>query len=295
MKLLLVPCAIALVMNSSRLQAQQPGDTRAAIAKIAADAQGKVGVAVMNLESGDTLSFNGTMRLPMQSVFKFPIAMAVLNEVDRGKLSLNKKVHVKKKELLVKIWSPLLEKYTTDEFDITIAELLLYTVSQSDNNGCDILLKEIGGAKKVDGYIRSLGIKGMAIKASEKEMQSAWSVQYTNWCEPVAMIQLLKIFYQGKALQKSSNDLLWKWMVETATGPERIKGLLGKDVVVAHKTGTSGTNNDGITAATNDVGIVVLGNNLHLAVAVFVSDAEANQSVRENVIARIAQLVCDRK
>lgn len=285
----------ALLMLTCRLLYAQQDNIRVAIANIAQAAQGKVGVAVMNLESGDTVSLNGTVRFPMQSVFKFPIAMAVLHEVDRGKLSLDKMIRVKKKDLMLKTWSPMLEKYTADEFEISISELLAYTVSQSDNNGCDILLKEIGGTKKVNNYIRDLGVKGIAIKATEKEMHSAWSVQYNNWCEPIAMMQLLKIFYEGKTLLKASNDFLWKLLVETSTGPNRLKGLLTKNITVAHKTGTSGTNNDGITAATNDVGIIVLSATQHIAIAVFVSDAEANESVRENVIAQIAMLVSDTK
>ncbi len=293
MKIQLLTTAL-LILTGQLLYAQQD-NIRVAIANIAQAAQGKVGVAVMNLESGDTVSLNGTVRFPMQSVFKFPIAMAVLHEVDRGKLSLDKMIRVKKKDLMLKTWSPMLEKYTANEFEISISELLAYTVSQSDNNGCDILLKEIGGTKKVNNYIRDLGVKGIAIKATEKEMHSAWNVQYNNWCEPIAMMQLLKIFYEGKTLLKTSNDLLWKLLVETSTGPNRLKGLLAKNITVAHKTGTSGTNNDGITAATNDVGIIVLSATQHIAIAVFVSDAEANESVRENVIAQIALLVSDTK
>ena len=57
-------------------------------------------------------------------------------------------------------------------FEISISELLAYTVSQSDNNGCDILLKEIGGTKKVNNYIHDLGVKVIAIKLTE-EMHSA--------------------------------------------------------------------------------------------------------------------------
>jgi beta-lactamase class A len=77
------------------------------------------------------------------------------------------------------------------------------------------------------------------------------------------------------------------------TGPKRIKGLLTKDAVVARKTGTSGTR-DGITAATNDIGVIYLPNGKHLAIAVFVSDSPADEKTRESVIARIAKAAFDR-
>ena len=82
-------------------------------------------------------------------------------------------------------------------------------------------------------------------------------------------------------------------MSESSTGPQRLKGLLPAGTVVAHKTGSSWTEN-GITAATNDIGIVTLPNGRHLAIAVFVSDSPADQATREGVIAKIARAVWER-
>ena len=77
-------------------------------------------------------------------------------------------------------------------------------------------------------------------------------------------------------------------MTETTTGPKRIKGLLPDGTVVAHKTGTSSTVN-GMTAATNDVGLVTLPRGQHLAIAVFVSDSTADSAIREEVIAKVTR------
>ena len=59
-------------------------------------------------------------------------------------------------------------------------------------------------------------------------------------------------------------------------------------MTVAHKTGTSYTNQEGITAATNDVGIITLPDGSHLIISVFIKDAHADEATREAVIARIA-------
>lgn len=81
-------------------------------------------------------------------------------------------------------------------------------------------------------------------------------------------------------------------MTETRTGLKRIKGLLPERTVVAHKTGTSSTVN-GVTAATNDVGLVTLPSGQHLAIAVFVSDSQATDVIREEVIAKVARAAWD--
>jgi hypothetical protein len=55
-----------------------------------------------------------------------------------------------------------------------------------------------------------------------------------------------------------------------------------------HKTGTSGVKN-GLAAATNDLGLIVLPDGRRLALAVFVTDSKADEATREAVIARIAK------
>ncbi|HVS94144.1 MAG TPA: class A beta-lactamase, subclass A2 [Mucilaginibacter sp.] len=259
---------------------------------ISTEAKGIVGVSILNIETGDTINYNAHSRLVMHSVFKFPIALAVLNLLDKGKYKLNEKMKVRKSDMRPNTWSPLRDKYP-DGADITLAGILGYMVSQSDNTACDYLLKKIGGPQVVEDYIHSLGVKGIAIKASEADMASAWEVQYTNWAKPADLVKLLDLFYNGKILSKASNDFLYKIMTETTTGPNRIRGLLPKDAVVAHKTGTSPTNDAKLTPATNDIGIITLPNGKHLAVAIMVCNSTADEAARDGVIAKIAKAAWD--
>lgn len=270
----------------------QKNTDRTKIQEITQAAQGHVGMAMISLEDGDTITLNGQGRFPMQSVFKLPLAVAVLDQVDKGKFSLDQLIHIRKEELLPETWSPIRDKFP-EGTDMKLSDILAYTVSLSDNNGCDLLFRLVGGTDYVDQYIHGLGIDSIAIKATEEQMANAWEVQYTNWASPVAIIQLLQGIHTGKYLSKSSNDFLLRIMKETTTGPKRMRGLLPKETVVAHKTGTSGTNAAGISAATNDVGIVTLPDGKHYAIAVFVSDSKANEATRDAVIARLTHLFWD--
>ncbi|MBW8684462.1 class A beta-lactamase, subclass A2 [Chitinophaga rhizophila] len=285
-------CAIALLsLLSYKHSTAQKNTIRQKIATIAATARGHVGMAMMSLEDGDTITLNGYDRYPMQSVFKVPLAIAVLDQVDKGKLSLDQLIHIRKEELLP-TWSPIGKKFP-EGTDMKLRDVLAYTVSQSDNNGCDILFRLVGGTTYVEQYIRGLGIDSISIKANEEQMAKAWEVQYTDWCTPVAMLQLLKGIHAGQYLSASSNDFLLQIMRETTTGPGRMRGLLPKNAEVAHKTGTSGSK-DGITAATNDAGIVTLPNGKKYAIVVFVSDARADEATRDSVIAQLTKLFWDK-
>jgi beta-lactamase class A len=284
---------LSVFLMSCGTENKQSNTLRSDISQISQAAQGTVGIALMNLENGDTLTCNGSLHLPMQSVFKFPIAIAVLNKVDSGMLSLDQQIHISKEQMTPKIWSPLRDKFPNGNIDVSIRELISYMVSQSDNVACDALIELAGGPAQIESYLHSLGIKDIAITCNEQVMQSAWNIQYNNWCTPQQMMYILADFYKGKYLSPASTAYLIKVMTETSTSMKRIMGLLPEGTVAARKSGTGGTNKDGLTAATNDVGIITLPNGKHLVIAAFVSDSKANDSVRDLVIARITKAAYD--
>ncbi|MGI4804215.1 MAG: class A beta-lactamase, subclass A2 [Janthinobacterium lividum] len=262
------------------------------IIEIAKEAKGTIGVSVLNIETKKNISYNGNLHLPMQSVMKFPIALTVLHEIDLGKFKIDQLIHISKSDL-PKTYSPLRDKYPEGNVDVSLRELLSYMVSQSDNDACDILLNLIGGPKQVENYMHLLGIKNIAVKASEFQMAQAWDVQFTNWCEPVAMTQLLNIAFRPDFLSKNSHAYLWQMLQETITGPKQIKGLLPAETIVAHKTGRFDAEELGRKSTTNDAGVITLQNNQHLVITVFISNSVADLTTRESVIARIAKAAFD--
>lgn len=124
----------------------------------------------------------------------------------------------------------------------------------------------------------------MAIPTSRASTSRGQALRAT----PDAMAGLLRDLQKGKGLSASSRCLLLGLMTTSKTGTDRIKGLLPKGTVVAHKTGSSGTVN-GLTRATNDAGLVTLPDGRHLAIVVFVSDTRVDETTRDTVIAKIAR------
>jgi beta-lactamase class A len=290
-KFLLFVFVLVLFIIPAFSQLHNDSTLRSQLVQIARPLNGILGVSVRNIETGDTISYNGKARLVMQSVMKFPIALTVLHWVDTGKLSLTQIVHVTKHDLRKDTYSPLRDKYPKGT-EITLGELLGYMISQSDNNACDILLGLISGPKTVQSYMLQLGIRGVAIRASEADMDMAPELQFANWCKPVEMTALLNLFYQDKILTKAATDTLYTMMVNTTTDPQRLKGLLPQGTVVAHKTGSSATT-AGVTPGTNDVGIITLPNGNHVIVSAFVCNSASDDATRDGVIAKVAKAVYD--
>jgi len=117
-------------------------------------------------------------------------------------------------------------------------------------------------------------------------------VQYKNWATPLGAVKLLRALQIGRALSAPSRVLLTGWLTETTIGEKRIKARLPGGTAVAHKTGTDATR-QGVTRATNDIGIVTLPNGQHLAIAVFIKDSKGTEAQREAVIAKIARAAWD--
>ncbi len=250
------------------------------------------GISIMSKDGVDTLSLNGDMKFPMQSVFKFHIALVVLSEVDNGNLSLNQKVEIIKSDLLPDTWSPIREKFPNGT-EMSLSDIIKYTVSLSDNNGCDILLRMVGGTKKVNDFFIERGFSDLSIVYNEEEMHKDWVAQFSNYSTPKSASIILKSFIEGKILKQETTDFLMKVMIETATGINRIKGKLPQGTSVAHKTGSSGKNESGISAAVNDIGIVFLSEDEYYFFSAFITNSKETDQINEQIISDISRIVWD--
>lgn len=288
-------CILALLLFVANVtNGQSNGSLKKDIEAMLTTRKAKVGVSIMSDNGKDTLSINGDHHFPMQSVFKFHIALTTLSQIDEGKFTLNQFITINENELLPGLYSPLREKYPHGA-TLKISEVLEFTVSQSDNVGCDVLLRLIGGPIAVENYIVEKGFKDFSVKINEEVMQNNWDLQFQNWTTPKTANQILSAFYSNdkRFLSAQLHDFIWKIMKQTTTGKNRLKGQLPEGTVVAHKTGWSGTNKDGITAAVNDIGVVFLPNGRHFFISVFVTDSREDAATNEKIIADIAKMTWD--
>lgn len=285
-------CGLLFSFVSFQVYAQKTNELREQLNQIIASKNATVGISIKSIEDKDTLTINGNLKAPMMSVFKFHIALAVLNKVDEGKLSLNQEIFIKKKDLHENTWSPMREDYPTGNMNLTLDKLLRYTVSHSDNNGCDILIDLAGGTKTVQKFINKQGITDFVIKVNEDQMKT-WKNLYINTTTPIATTELLEKFYNGKILKESTTKYLYQIMVETSRGLTWMKAGLPEGTELAHRTGISGTNDENLRVAMNHVGIVKLPNGKHFILSVYLKNITEKQEDTEKIIAAIAKVTWD--
>lgn len=272
--------------------AQTTNDLRQQLNQIIAAKNATVGISIKSIEDKDTLSINGNLKAPLMSVFKFHIALTVLNKVDEGKLSLDQKFFIKKKDLHEDTWSPMREDFPEGNMYLTLDKLLRYMVSHSDNNGCDLLIDLVGGTKVIQKFINKQGIKDFVIKVNEQQMES-WKNLYVNTTTPLATTELLEKFYKGEILKENTTKYLYQIMVETSRGHTWMKAGLPEGTELAHRTGMSGTNDNNLRVAMNDIGIVKLPNGKHFILSVYLKEITESQEDTEKIIADIAKATWD--
>lgn len=274
---------------------------QAKIAVIAKDAQGTVGVSCMLPGTKLNCDLNPHNHAPMQSMYKLPLALTALHLAEMGKLFpdqrpgesmdaiLNRTVRFLPTDIFPG-YSPLTERYPKADVDVTLGEVIRLAVGVSDNGAEEILVRLVGGPLAVESYMRSLGISAIQVRYSELDLYHNEDLQYQDWIEPTAAVEMLERLVTNPPVSAAADAFLLKTMADSQTGTDQLRAGFPPGTMLAHKTGHSGTHG-GITAATNDIGLVTLPDGRRLAIAVFVTDSRAGETARQRVIARIAQVV----
>jgi len=294
---------------------------------IARAAPGICGIAVRNLDTGRFAGVATTDTFPMASTYKLPIALAVLRMVERGEASLDEPVRLRPADMNPDV-SELTQRFPRGGADVSIHELLEQVLRTSDNTACDVLIRRAGGAARVTGELRSLGLEGLRVDRREAEMGNDWFGLHvaldSTWTAerlraerggirprlrghaarsfshdrrdsstPLAMAGLLERLWRGELLPAALTDTLEAMLGRCETGPARLRAGLPPSIRLAHRTGTGGTW-ENHTAAVNDVGVFTLpGSGGTVVVAVFLRDVRGPVAAAERTIAQVARTVFD--
>jgi beta-lactamase class A len=253
----------------------------ARLAELSAKAGGKVGASIVHVESGRTVTVGGRQWLPLQSVFKVPLAVAVLRGVQEGQLSLDRELTINAEDRAPGVAANA-KKWAHVPRTVRVRQLLEYSLVDSDNTSSDKLLGLVGGPEQLTERIRALGFEGIAVRAPTKAMGPQGELP--NDALPEALARLLAAVERGEVLEAPERALLSDLMGRASTGERRIRAGLPPGTPVLDKTGTGAK---GIV--TNDVGVVTLPDGKgHLALAVLISGSSLPAAAQEDLIAEMA-------
>ncbi|MFZ5670171.1 MAG: class A beta-lactamase [Pseudomonadota bacterium] len=295
----------------------------AAIRRLGEGFGGEVGIAVLDVDSGWAVDFNGDARLPQQSVSKLWVAVAVLAAVDRGDFTLDDPVTIREEDLSV-FHQPLRDRVGPGGYRTTVGRLLESAIQKSDNAANDALIRKVGGPWAVQVAIVARSLGEIRFGPGEKEMQSAaagltWKPEYsfgrTFWedrdrlapeqrtaaltayladppdaARPLDIVDTLGRLQRGELLSPASTDRLLTLMAGTSTGHGRLRGGLEPGWTLRHKTGT-GQVNGALATGYNDVGLLTAPDGRVYAVAVMIGQTREPFERRQQLMRAVAKAV----
>lgn len=250
-----------------------------------------IGVALI-IGDTDTITVNDTHDYPMMSTFKLHQAIAASRLLEERGQSLDSTVILCRDSLDAATWSPMLKDITDHRFTITVGQLVDYAMVESDNNASNYLFSHIAGAHATDSIVKAVtGIDGFTIRYSEHDMWSDHDLAYSNTTSPLAYASIVNLLFTDSLIDTASQRRITDDMRRCVTGMDRLaKPLAGEPgVQFAHKTGSGFVSAEGVVAAVNDGGFVVLPDGRHYTIAVFVRDYPGPQEEAESIIAAISE------
>jgi beta-lactamase class A len=292
----------------------------AAVTEAAEKSTGEMGVAIEHLESGLRIDVRGDVAYPMASTFKLPLLVTLFHLVDEGKVRLDEMVSLERGD--VHIGSGRLDDFVAPGISLSVANLAALMMRVSDNSAADELFSRVG-PESVRERLRALGIEGISVDRTAQRLildslgmppestegmdrqeilaylnayqpepgeleaaASAFEVDPRDTATPLAMNDLLRAIYSGRAASPSSTLWIREILLACETGTNRIPGRLPEGAPAAHKTGTLG-------GAVADVGVLYLPDGRgHVLISVLTRGVEDREKA-ENAIAEIARYAYD--
>lgn len=260
------------------------------IAALAEGSQGRIGVAALDLSTGEMVSVFGDQRFPLASTSKIAIAAAYLEGVDQGRWSLTSEYPL--------LWSVNSTPLSSHRAPVRAGaympahELIDIMITRSSNPATDALIAAMGGVEPVNDWMRRAGITEFSLDRDiatlvrdNREFDARTYIDPRDSASPEAMVQLLAGIYQGRWLSRESRNIIISAMERCRTGSTRIRGMMPSGVTVAHKTGT-------LHRVASDIGILTGPDGRSVAVAIYVT-GQNSPTARNSRIARIARAVYD--
>jgi beta-lactamase class A len=246
---------------------------------------GRLGVDVLDSQSGRRFGIDEGSRYSMASTFKLPLAAALLWQIDRGAFRPDLALVIERKDLLPN--SPAVEaKLASGASAMSVRELCAAIVTQSDNAAANVLLTAIGGPPALSRFFRdSVGDKVTRFDRLEPELNSNAPGDPRDTTTPRAMVDsLLRLFTQD-VLSLPARALLIEWMTASRTGLDRVRAGIPRGWQVGDKTGT-GANN-----AVNDLVVAYPPGRRPIFVAVYMSESKLTTAELAAAQADIGRLV----
>lgn len=212
--------------------------------------QGEVAIAVKNLKTGDSYEFKADRPMPTASLIKLPVMIATYDAVDKGKLSLDEMIELKKEDQVP--GSGVLTVHFSPGTKISLRDAIHLMMVYSDNTATNLVLDKLG-LPTTNEYMDQLGCQETRINSKvfradtsiAKDRSKEFGLGSTSARD---MVKLCELLHDKKMVSKKASKQMLDHMF-ACEDKLKVPRLLPRGTRVAHKTGS-------VNSSRTDAGII---------------------------------------
>ena len=247
---------------------------------ISLQVDGDLGVSVLDTETGRASGWDETSTYPLNSTFKFLLAGAVLQRVDRGQERLDRQIAVRSSDIVA--WSPIAKEAVGG--NMSLRSLCEAAMTRSDNAATNLLLRSVGGPEALTATLRNMGDPVTRIDRYETEMNDVPPGDLRDSSTPSQMLKTMETLLLGNILTARSKEQLAAWMIANTTGGARIRAGVPSGWTVGDRTGT------GPRGETATIAAIYPPNRKPLLMTVYIRGSSRNRDAQESTHAELARI-----
>ncbi len=252
-----------------------------ALAALEASSKGRLGLALINVDTGVEFQYKGDLRFAFCSTFKLMLVAAVLKKSMTQVGLLTQHITYQKADLLS--YAPITTKNLAQ--GMSVSELCAATLQYSDNTAANLLIKQIGGLEAVNRFAQSLGDRDFRLDRFEPELNTALPFDIRDTTTPKAMAASLKKITLGTALAPNQRAQLVTWIKGNTTGDACIRAGVPSGWTVGDKTGS------GSYGTTNDIAVLWPPTGQPMVLTIYFTQLQKDAEARRDVLAAATKLV----
>lgn len=222
------------------------------------------------------LKYNEDRVFPSASLIKIPIMIEVLERVEKGELSLDKKIKIK---AIDRVDYSIISELTLKEY--TLIDLITLMIILSDNTATNVLI-DLLGYEKINETVKKLNCNNTILKRKMMDFTAAKEGR-ENLTSPMDMALFMEKIYNKSIISPKICDV----MIDILTR-QKHRDMLPRyildEVKIANKTGE-------LSGINHDIGIFYL-ENINYLIGIFTTNGK-DDLVGKRTIGRISKLVYD--
>jgi len=253
-RLLVLGVVCAVLAGKAALAQQQPPQKElllwqkleAAVREEDRRLDGVMGVEILDLSNGHTLSLNSDAVFPTASSIKIAILAELYRQAQQGKLKLSDTYTLQASDLVG--GSGISDALTPGATKLTLRDVAALMITVSDNSMTNVIIDRVG-LENVNALLDSLNLKQTRLKRKMMDVKAAGEGR-ENIATPHEMVYLLAQLYNGRVLNKQYTEDFFKLL--STPKSSYIPRYLPEDLKIANKPGE-------LEGVRNDSGLVFTG------------------------------------